>query len=169
MIAFDPAGVARGYLLLPAAPRDRVGPVATAVEAAADSWPAALALLRYHAAQAPEAPQLRWPLPPDGVTYYHLADHLPLRSETNSRPDAGLMARLGDLTALRDGRRLATQPPGALTVRLPPSALTRLIFGYRPVSHEIQAGQADMPIDVIEPLAALFPTGTAWYPASNRC
>jgi GNAT superfamily N-acetyltransferase len=217
-IALDPTtGEPRGYLLLPgiAGP----APVAAAVEAAADTWPATLALLRHHAARAPEARELRWPLPPDSATYYQLADHLPLRSETRSRPDAGLMARPGHLGALCDGllplwrlrwsgvrcawtgalsievpqtgggdghgpgagepewwvhlelrpgelRRLDAPARGTRAVRLGPAALTRLVFGYRPVG---RLSRARVPADLVEPLGVLFPAGSAWYAASNRC
>jgi GNAT superfamily N-acetyltransferase len=203
-------GAPRGYLLLPD------GPGESAVEAAADTWPAALALLRRHAGCAPEARELRWPLPPDSATYFHLADHLPLRSETRSRPDAGLMARPGHLGAQREGllplwrrrwggvrrtwsgaltievleagppageaeawahlelqpgdlRRLDAPAPGSRAVRLTPAALARLVFGARPVSQVRQMSRVGLPGDLVEPLDVLFPAGTAWYAASNRC
>jgi hypothetical protein len=166
---------------------------------AADDWPAALALLREHAGRAPPAAELRWPLPPDSPTYYRLADHLPLRSETRSRPDAGWMARPGALGALFDGlvpiwrarwrqagggwsgslaievegercclalaggdlRRVDAPGPGATALPLTPATLARLVFGHRPAGWLVP--------DAPPALDVLFPTGTAWYPASNRC
>jgi hypothetical protein len=98
LLALDRTGRPRGYLLL-----GRSGDGAGAVEAAADCWPAALALLQAHARARDGVAELRWPLPPDAPTYYLLADHLPLRSETRSRPNAGWMARPADLEALLDG------------------------------------------------------------------
>lgn len=97
-LALDPAGIPRGYLLVSGA-ADR----SVAVEAAADAWPAALALLQHHATLAEGAGDLRWPLPLDSTTYLHLADHVPLRTEIRSRPNAGWLARLGHLDALFDG------------------------------------------------------------------
>jgi len=97
LLALDPAGNPCGYLLLHGGDRS------SAVEAAADRWPAALALLQYQAGLATGASELRWPLPPDSPTYLHLADHLPVRSETRSRPNAGWLARLGHLGALFEG------------------------------------------------------------------
>ena len=98
LLALDPAGNPRGYLLLPGG-LDRSG----AVEVAADTWPAALALLQRQASLAEGAVELRWPLPPDSPTFHHLADHLPVRGETRSRPNAGWLARPGQLEALFDG------------------------------------------------------------------
>ncbi|HEY3107238.1 MAG TPA: GNAT family N-acetyltransferase [Chloroflexota bacterium] len=203
LLALDRAGQPRGYLILSGA-GDRAG----AVEAAADCWPAALALLRRHARARPQPPaELRWPLPPDAPSYYLLADHLPLRSETRSRPNAGWMARLADLEALFDrllplwrerwrrarvgwrgslclavdearcrlrlgDRELArqTEPsPHERELRLSPAALTQLIFGARPIAWLAAQPDQELPPDLAEVLAVLFPTGTAFYPFSNRC
>ena len=85
-LALDGRGRPRGYLIASGA-----GDGSGAVEAAADDWPAALALLRWHATARGEPPaQLRWPLPLDGPTYYLLAEHLPLRTEIRSRPERRL-------------------------------------------------------------------------------
>jgi GNAT superfamily N-acetyltransferase len=70
-------------------------------EVAADTWPAALALLRHYAHQFDAPPDdVRWPLPPDSRTYYHLSDHLTLRSQALHRPHAGWMASLVDVEML---------------------------------------------------------------------
>jgi hypothetical protein len=89
----------RGYLVPP------WGPLATfGNEVAADDWPAILALLQHHAHRLgtlPDPPaEVRWPLPPASPTCFLLADHLPIRSESSSRPRAGWMARAVDPAAL---------------------------------------------------------------------
>jgi GNAT superfamily N-acetyltransferase len=98
LLALDPEGAPRGYLLHPWSLED--------TEVAADNWPALLALLQREARQPPpllDPPDtLTWPLPPDSPTFYRLADHLPVRSETRSCPREGWMARpahLGELFA----------------------------------------------------------------------
>ncbi|HWQ12733.1 MAG TPA: GNAT family N-acetyltransferase [Roseiflexaceae bacterium] len=99
LLAVDPAGRVRGYLLLPWYAQHHY-----AQEAAADTWPAALALLRHHAElletddEPPE--ELIWPLPPDSPTFYQLADHLYLTSRTNHHPNEGWMARPAHLPGL---------------------------------------------------------------------
>jgi GNAT superfamily N-acetyltransferase len=89
-------GVVCGYLVNPWGPLPAFGS-----EVAADTWPAALALLQHDAHRydtLPEPPDdLRWPLPPDSPTYYHLADHLTLRSLALHRPHGGWMASLIDV------------------------------------------------------------------------
>jgi GNAT superfamily N-acetyltransferase len=98
LLALDEGGEAHGYLLLPSrldAP--------SAVEAAADTWPAALALLQFQGSGVKDEPELRWPLPSNSLTYYHVADHVGVRSETRSRPNAGWLARPGYLRALFEG------------------------------------------------------------------
>jgi predicted N-acetyltransferase YhbS len=69
-----------------------------AYEAAAENWPATLALLQAHANLLAEvnenSPYIWWPLPSCSQTFYLLADHLPIRSELISWPDRGWMARL---------------------------------------------------------------------------
>jgi hypothetical protein len=187
LLALDGDGRPRGYLIPGRA--DDGG----AVEAAADDWPAALALLQAHARARPDAAELRWPLPPAGPTYWALADHLPLRSETRSRPNAGWMARPGDLVALLEGlrplweerwRRARVGWQGTLVlaveearcrlalgdgdereVRLTAGVLTRLVFGGRPIEW---AGEL-IPEELREVMAVLFPPGVAFYPFSNRC
>ena len=89
VIAINPTGEVNGYLLLACGPEP-----AGALEVAADTWSAALSLLQYHArllgSESP--PLIRWPLPPDSLTYYDLADHLTLESRVHSCPSAGHMA-----------------------------------------------------------------------------
>jgi predicted N-acetyltransferase YhbS len=92
LLALNSRNELNGYLML-----SRSWNQLYAYEVAANTWPAALALLQYHSHQLdtePEAPhELRWPLPPNSPTFYLLADHLPLRSEMYSHPDSGWMAR----------------------------------------------------------------------------
>jgi hypothetical protein len=82
----------RGYLI-PFQGRTRAYHV---LEVAADDWPAALALLQYHARlveKAPDPPkEVLWPLPPNSSTLYLLADHFAVRSETQRDLNAGWMA-----------------------------------------------------------------------------
>ena len=73
-------------------------------EAAADDWPAALALLQRQSAllatlSEPPA-DICWMLPPDAPTLYAIADHLPVRSVTRQRPHEGWMACAVDVVAL---------------------------------------------------------------------
>jgi hypothetical protein len=98
LLALDSSGEAHGYLLLPGGLD-----VSGAVEAAADTWPAALALLQFQGSWAKDEVELRWPLPSNSLTYYHVANHVGVRSETRSRPNAGWMARPGHLGALFEG------------------------------------------------------------------
>jgi len=193
LVAVDAAGVPSGYLLLPGG-SDR----AAAVEAAADSWPAALALLQYHAACAAGAPELRWPLPPGSTTHCLLADHLPLRGETRSRPNAGFMARPGSVAALFDGlvplwrerwRRVRPTWSGVLVLdvegvcccleltddlrRLARAPTGACVVALTPQSlAQLVFGFRPARQLAIGPPAALdvlFPPGVGWYPASNRC
>jgi hypothetical protein len=95
----SPDGEAGGYLMLPLNPFRYAG-----CEVAADTWPAVLALLQYHGrvlGSTNEPPNdIAWVLPPDALTFYTLVDYLQVRSETTYRPNAGLMARPGNLRAL---------------------------------------------------------------------
>jgi predicted N-acetyltransferase YhbS len=110
LLAIGPSGQPEGYLLLTREP-DR----ARAWEVAADTWPAALGLLRRHAEMAGAAETVFWHLPPDAPTLYLLADHLDLpapapdifpnflwavRSATYHDRDAAWMARLVRLRVL---------------------------------------------------------------------
>lgn len=93
LLAVNTEGKAEGYLLL-----SRRSGQLYAYEAAANTWPAVLALLQYHhhllEAEADASLELFWPLPPNDLTCYLLADHLPLRSEMESYPDGDWMALL---------------------------------------------------------------------------
>ncbi|HLX59313.1 MAG TPA: GNAT family N-acetyltransferase [Ktedonobacteraceae bacterium] len=99
LLALNAEGKAEGYLLL-SRRRGRL----YAYEAAANTWPAMLALLQHQnhllEAEAEAPPEMCWPLPPSDATYYLLADHLPVRSEMNSYPDGGWMARIVSLSTL---------------------------------------------------------------------
>jgi len=105
----DAEGVFRGYLYHEP-DSNRAG------EVAADTWPAALALLQHHASAATdppgEAPALCWRLPSDSRTLYLLAEHLrapqhdpeaPILSLTRHHADAGWMARPALFPALLHG------------------------------------------------------------------
>jgi predicted acetyltransferase len=106
-IVEEEQGPVTGYLLFRGSSAG-----ARATEAAADNWAAALALLQYHARVVEEATraaprthdvpaeppkEVAWPLPVDSTTYYLLAAELPLRTQVQTRPRAGWMARLVDL------------------------------------------------------------------------
>lgn len=114
LLALAPNGNAEGYLI-PARRADK----SLAVEVAADTWPAALALLQQHARLVAASPEpsdhIWWPLPHDATTSYLLADHLTLpaippdtdpvrawasRGETYALHPAGWMARLVSLRRL---------------------------------------------------------------------
>jgi GNAT superfamily N-acetyltransferase len=94
-LALQDDGRPCGYVFLPCGADPSL-----AVEVAADSWPAALALLHFHADAAGSSSELRWPLPFGSPTYHHLADNLPLTSRTTSRPNAGWLARTANVNAL---------------------------------------------------------------------
>jgi GNAT superfamily N-acetyltransferase len=99
LLAVDTQGEPRGYLSVPWGPIRSFG-----CEAAADDWPAALALLQHHVVQLgtlPEPPdQVRWSLPPDASALHAIADHLPVHSHSYQRPHAGWMAYIVDVPAL---------------------------------------------------------------------
>lgn len=114
ILALAPNGNAEGYLI-PSRQADQ----SLAVEVAASTWPAALALLQHHArlvaASSEPSDHIYWPLPPDATTTYLLADHLTLpslpadmdpvrawamRGETYMLRPAGWMARLVSLRHL---------------------------------------------------------------------
>jgi predicted acetyltransferase len=94
-LALQDDGRPCGYVLLPCGTDPSL-----AVEVAADSWPAALALLQFHADAAGNPSEVRWPLPFGSPTYHHLADNLPLTSRTTSRPNAGWQARTANVKSL---------------------------------------------------------------------
>lgn len=93
LVVFNAEQELQGYLLLSRRRRKL-----HAYEAAADSWPATLALLQAHTQlldAEPEPPQeMSWPLPPADPTFYFLTEHMPVRSELLSFPNGGWMARL---------------------------------------------------------------------------
>lgn len=100
LLAVDPAGHVRGYLLMPWHAQRQY-----AMEAAADTWPAAAALLRRHAllleegaAASPE--EIIWPMPPGSLTFFLLAEHLYLTSRTAHHLHEGWQARPAHLPAL---------------------------------------------------------------------
>jgi len=99
IVAVDAGGMVHGYLFSPWGPLRAFGN-----EVATDDWPATLALLQHDArclTNHPEPPaELRWPLPPDGLTATLLSDHFTVRAETLSRPHANWMAALVDSARL---------------------------------------------------------------------
>ena len=98
-MVFNKDGKPEGYLLL----SSRRGQF-EAVEVAANTWPAVLALLHYqnslHAGELASQIEVSWPLPLTDITSYLLADHLPLRSEINTSQDGGWMARMVSFSAV---------------------------------------------------------------------
>jgi len=98
LVALDASGRPRGYLYTPWGHKRALG-----WEAAADDWPATLALAQHHARMLEgvpgAAPSIVWLLPPDSAAFYHLADHLPVCSSRTAHPYAGWMASLGDSAA----------------------------------------------------------------------
>jgi GNAT superfamily N-acetyltransferase len=113
VLAVDPSGNARGYLTL-----SRGEEYPQALEMAADDWPAAVALLQYHARllSGPDAPEaLRYRLPatapvlqwmidnlevPDTTMWRHPADEWGVRSQSFHHRYTGWMARLVHLPTL---------------------------------------------------------------------
>jgi predicted N-acetyltransferase YhbS len=99
LLALDTDGKACGYLML-----SRKQNKLIAFEVATNSWSAALVLLQHHArlleAEKDSSAEISWPIPPSSITYYHIADHLPIRSEMYISPDRGWMAHPGHLPTL---------------------------------------------------------------------
>jgi GNAT superfamily N-acetyltransferase len=99
IVAVDTGDTVRGYLFSPWGPLRAFGN-----EVATDDWPATLALLQHDARYLTNRPEplaeLRWPLPPDGLTATLLSDHFTVRAETLSRPRANWMAALVDPVGL---------------------------------------------------------------------
>ncbi len=191
LIACDETGRVRGYLLLPLyAPRHH------AVEAAADDWNAALALLQYHASTVAEATDIDWSLPPDSPTFYALADRLNLTSRTYRHPDEGWMAlpahlptlfaaiaplleerrravggeafqlRVGDATPMLAVGQ-GVDTPERPTVVLTPQGFMQLLFGFRPARWIAHQAGVSVPATILPTLDALFPTGCTWIAGSD--
>ncbi len=99
LLAVSAQGKPEGYLLL-SRRRGRL----YAYEVAANTWPAVLGLLQSHhhllETEAGASSELYWPLPLADITLHMLADHLPVRSEMDSYPDGGWMARVASFSAL---------------------------------------------------------------------
>lgn len=190
-LACDGNGEVRGYLILPSR-----APGNHAVEAAADDWCAALALLQHHAGIAREATEIDWPLPPDSPTFYALADHLNLTSRSYHHPNEGWMARPAHLPTLLDRigpllneRRRASggetfrlcvagaepslavraeaNAPDAPEVVLTPQALVHLLFGFRPARWVAGYPGVHIPAAILPTLDALFPPDCAWIAGSD--
>ncbi len=222
-LALDPDEQPCGYLLVYGEPDQH-----HALEAAADSWPAALALLQYQAhlldALPEPAAELCWRLPPDSPTLFLLADYLvvqdtsgwegaalgwSVKSQTYQHPDAGWMARVASLPVLAqamlpewqerwrrsaaiwtgaltlvvdseastevcalevgsEGIRLLEEPPAhAQPVMLSQQILTRLVFGYRPVSWAASQPNQSIPTELLPLLDTLFPPGRACIAGSD--
>jgi GNAT superfamily N-acetyltransferase len=96
IVAIDDVGQPRGYLQFTFKPLDAFG-----LEPAADDWPAALALLQYHAKlpQPGASDKLYWRVRPGSALFHTLADHFPITSEYEHNPNHGWMARLTSLPA----------------------------------------------------------------------
>jgi predicted N-acetyltransferase YhbS len=101
LLVLSPDDQPSGYLLLSTLPStDR----SYASEVAANDWLAVLALLQYHThlldtiANSPR--EIWWPLPLNSPTFYLLADHLPVYSQTYHLPNEDWMARPAHLLTL---------------------------------------------------------------------
>jgi predicted N-acetyltransferase YhbS len=99
LLAFNEEGTHEGYVLL-----SRRGGQYEAFEVAANTWPAIVALLdsqnTVHTGEGASQTEIYWPLPLTDVTYFLLADHLPLRSELYTYPYASWMARMVSFSAV---------------------------------------------------------------------
>jgi predicted N-acetyltransferase YhbS len=99
LLAFNQDGKPEGYLLLSGS-RGQF----EVFEAAANTWPAVLALLHYqntlNAGELALQTEVSWPLPLTDITSYLLADYLPLRSELNTSPNGGWMSRMVSFSAV---------------------------------------------------------------------
>ncbi len=99
LVAFNQEGKSEGYVLLSTS-RGQYN----AYEVAANTWPAIQALLHYQntllAGKRGSQAEIYWPLPLTDATYYLLADHLPMRSELDTYPDGGWMARMVSFSTL---------------------------------------------------------------------
>jgi predicted N-acetyltransferase YhbS len=113
LLAINPEGQPQGYLTLRSGANR-----SQAREFAVDNWPAALALLQYHALlldSSPESPDLQYPLPLTANVIQWIIDHLEvfdtvgwehpayewvIRSQSFHHRDAGWMARLVHLQTL---------------------------------------------------------------------
>lgn len=99
LLAFNKEGKPEGYALL-----SRKREELSAYEVAANTWPAILALLHsqntVHEGELASQTEIYWPLPLTDATYFHLADHLPMRSEIETYPDGGWMAHMVSFSAL---------------------------------------------------------------------
>jgi predicted N-acetyltransferase YhbS len=99
LLAFNEEGKPEGYVLL----SKRKGEY-YAYEVAANTWPAVLALLHYqhtlYEGELQSQAEVFWPLPLTDATYYFLTDHLPMRSELETYPNGGWMARMVSFSAL---------------------------------------------------------------------
>ena len=92
VMVFAPDDEPRGYLI----PFQGRTPAYHVLEVVTEDWPAALALLQYHAhlvEKTPDPPkEVLWPLPPNSSTLYLLADNIAVRSETHRILNVGWMA-----------------------------------------------------------------------------
>lgn len=113
LLAYSKDGQAVGYMLLR---RSEKG--LSHQESAASEWPAISALLQEHerwllahenesqredsADKKSDKAELTWKVPPESRIFYHLAEHVPFRCESQRHYSADWMARIGDLQALVD-------------------------------------------------------------------
>ena len=99
LLAFNEEGKPEGYVLLSKRRGEHY-----AYEVAANTWPAVLALLHYqntlYEGELQSQAEVYWPLPLTDATYYFLTDHLPVRSELETFPDGGWMARMVSFSGL---------------------------------------------------------------------
>lgn len=169
ILAVDENGTIRGYLQLRRRSRKE-----RAIEVAADTWPAALALLRYHeqmVASLPDPPsELRWPLPPGALTLLLLADNLTspgrwdhdqgargtvIRAETYQRRSSGWLARLVSLPRVAEGLLPVWR-----------ERLARASAGW-PGTFRLQVGEESCAVEVLGTNIRLLPEAPAGAPIAT--
>ena len=98
-VVLDTNNIPRGYIVLL-----KGGEGYDAIEVAADDWLATLALLQHHlhinVELNNEYQEISWPLPLNSRTFYMLADSIHTETRISHTPDAGWMARVGDVPTL---------------------------------------------------------------------
>lgn len=99
IVTLDANNTPRGYMLLL-----QHGNTYDAIEVATDDWSATLALLQHHlninVQTNNEYQEISWPLPLNSRTFYMLADRIHTVTRISHKPDAGWMARVGDVPSL---------------------------------------------------------------------
>lgn len=99
VLALDTHNTPQGYMLLFRRENDY-----DAYEVAANDWSATLALLQHHLniniQLNNDYNETSWPLPLDSHTFYVLADNIHTVTHISHKPNAGWMARVGNVSTL---------------------------------------------------------------------